>query len=125
MRPREACVNQEDVIRWLFYETWWTWNRSPNDPQLVHDWACHYFNLVEAFAWFVFAVLVFRRWTQHHKSQVELIYALAFVAFGLSDVIEAWRLTSWLLWWKAINLTALIALRKSVIQNFYPDQRLF
>ena len=80
---------------------------------------------MEATAWFLFAALVLYRWWRHRRSSLELWYALAFVLFGLSDLIEARWLTSWLLWWKGVNLVALFWLRRTVLRRYYPDARLF
>lgn len=118
-------MSSDDVVRWLWSETWWSWNRPPNEPYFFNDIACHYFNLVEATAWFLFAALVLMRWQRFRRSILELFYSLAFLTFGISDLIEAWRLTSWLLWWKLANLIALLVLRKVVLRRCYPGSRLF
>jgi len=114
-----------EIIDVLFWQTWWSWSRSANDPVNWMDRACHYFNFVEATAWFVFSLLVVSRWRRSRCSHLELWYALAFVLFGISDVIEAWVLKSWLLWWKAINLLALFLLRRVVMRRFYPMAKVF
>ncbi len=114
-----------EIVRILWFETWWSWARSDSEPYLWTDLACRGFNFVEAAAWFVFAGLVARRWWHLHRSRLELVYALAFVLFGVSDLIEAWRLTSWLLWWKGANLAALFWLRRTVLRQHYPEARLF
>lgn len=114
-----------DILRLLFFETWWSWSRSPNETYLWTEIASRYFNFVEAAAWFIFAGLVSRRWHRHHKSLLELWYVFAFVLFGVSDLIEAWILTSWLLWWKGINLMVLFLLRRIIMRRFYPDARIY
>lgn len=116
---------REELLRILWFETWWRWIRPANDPLLPHDYACHYFNLLEAAIWFIFSALVIRRWRTGRRSPLELGYAAAFLLFGASDVVEAWILTSWLLWWKAANLIALIVLRREVIRRLYPGSRLY
>jgi len=118
-------VSFKSIFQLLWTETWWTWNRPPRDPLLFHDFACHYFNLCEATVWFVIAALVLKRWWTFRRSFLEVGYAIAFLLFGISDVIEAWNLTSWLLWWKAINLVALFQFRRTIIGRYYPDRRLF
>lgn len=118
-------LSLSDVLRILFWETWWSWSRATSEPYTWIDVACRDFNFVEAFAWFVFSFLVFRRWRRFRHSPLELWYALAFVTFGISDVIEAWFLTSWLLWWKVVNLAALFLLRRSVMRRFYPTAKVF
>ena len=114
-----------EVFRILWFETWWSWSRPAGKPYLWTDIACRGFNFVEATAWFLFAALVLYRWWRHRRSSLELWYALAFVLFGLSDLIEARWLTSWLLWWKGANLVALFRLRRTVLRRYYPDSRLF
>ncbi len=114
-----------DLARILWFETWWSWLRPPGEPYLWTDYACRGFNFVEAAAWFVFAALVLRRWCRCHRSGFELAYALAFLLLGVSDVIEAWWLTSWLLWWKGLNLIALFRLRQLVLKRHYPDSKLY
>lgn len=114
-----------DVIDILFFKTWWSWTRGANEPYTWTDIACRSFNVVEAAAWFIFAVLVLIRWQRHRNSNLELWYALAFVLFGVSDVVEAFFLTSWLLWWKGVNLVALFLLRGRIMRRFYPDAKVF
>ncbi|MBS0202829.1 MAG: hypothetical protein JSS49_08025 [Planctomycetes bacterium] len=113
------------ALRILFYETWWSWNRPAGAPYTWMEIAGRGFNGVEATAWFIFAVLVFRRGLKYRRSKCELWYGVAFVLFGISDVIEAWILTSWLLWWKAINLVVLFSLRRSIMKRYYPDARVY
>ena len=114
-----------DLIRILFVETWWSWSRNANEPHTWTDVACRSFNVVEAAAWFIFAGLVLRRWSRLRQSRLELWYVMAFVLFGVSDVIETWALTSWLLWWKVVNLYALFRLRRTVMRRFHPDAKVF
>ena len=115
----------QNLLQTLWFETWWTCPHSAKAPRSFQDVACHYFNLVEAATWFVFAALVACRWAKFHRSTIEIAYAVAFLLFGLSDIIESWFLTSWLLWWKSVNLVLLLRLRQIVIRQFYPENRLF
>lgn len=114
-----------DLLRWAWSETWWTWERPNHVPPTIQDVLCHGFNLLEASAWFVFAGLILTRWARYRRSPVELAYAGAFILFGISDLVESQWLTSWLLWWKLINLYALYRLRQWVLKRHYPDQRLY
>ena len=114
-----------EIARIVWFETWWSWSRPPSEPYLWTDIACRSFNFVEAAAWLVFAALVLRRWCHFRRSSLELCYAVAFVLFGVSDLIEAWWLTSWLLWWKGLNLIALYWLRRLVLKRHYPDSKLY
>jgi hypothetical protein len=65
------------------------------------------------------------RFIRFRRSWLELAYAIAFVAFGLSDFKEAYRLESWLLLFKGINLIALLWLRHLVIRNWYPTSKIY
>jgi hypothetical protein len=114
-----------DVLRILFFETWWSWERTPKEAYTWVDVACRGFNFVEAAAWFLFAILVFRRWCRYRQSKRELGYAVAFILFGLSDLIEAWMLTSWLLWWKGINLVTLFLMRRTIMRRYYPRAKVY
>jgi hypothetical protein len=49
----------------------------------------------------------------------------AFVVFGLTDFREAYRLESWLLLFKGINLVALLWLRHTVIRRWYPASKVY
>ena len=124
-RSDEGYDYMKDFTRILFFETWWTWARNTNEPYSWTDFACRGFNFVEAAAWIIFAGLVFVRWRRCRKSNLELWYMLAFTLFGVSDLTEAWVVTSWLLWWKAVNLVGLFYLRRTVMRRFYPDARVF
>ncbi len=75
--------------------------------------------------WFCLATAVLARWTKYRRSRLEPLYALAFLAFGATDVAEASSLTTWLILVKGANLLALLWLRAIVIRRFYPDRTLF
>lgn len=107
----------------LWWHEWWRFD--PQGPTRDLIWQ-HVLNLIEGVSWFVFAGLVFRRFRRSRKSgRLELSYAFAFLLFGLSDFIQAYRLTSWLLVWKLVNLIVLLALRRVVIKKHYPESKLF
>jgi hypothetical protein len=91
----------------------------------LSNFICHYFNLVEAFVWMIFAVLVLRRWIRLRRTPLEAGYATAFLLFGISDVIESEVLTSWLLWWKVVNVVVLFQLRRLIMHRHYPGCRLY
>lgn len=109
------------AMRWLTTRVWWAY-----DPQA--DWYAqpyHWINLVEGCAWLLLAALVLRRWSRGARSHVELLYALAFVTFGLSDFREAYVVESWLILFKGVNLAALLVLRWIVIRRYYPASRTY
>ena len=84
-----TVASMDDLAQTLFWKTWWSWSRPSKEPYTWIDIACRDFNFVEAGAWFVFAILVIYRWQHHRRSSLELWYALAFLLFGVSDLIEA------------------------------------
>ena len=108
--------------RELLSHPWWTYN-----PETVTAWGLAYrwFNVCEAGVWFAFAALVANRWRRHRQSSFELLYALAFTTFGLSDLREASVISSGLILAKAVNLGTLLWLRAYVMRRWYPDSRLY
>jgi hypothetical protein len=104
----------------LLTHTWWRYHSAEPLSQ-----AYHYFNLAEGVAWLVFAALVLRRFRRHRKSWLEVAYALAFVSFGATDFVEAYRLTSGLLLIKGANLGILLWLRAMVIRRYYPGSKIY
>jgi hypothetical protein len=106
----------------VFLRTWWRY-RPAETPWVTFPY--HAFNLFEGTAWVVLSILVLDRYRRKRRSPIELAYALAFFAFGLTDFREAYALDSWLLWLKLLNLIALFRLRWAVIHRFYPESRLY
>jgi hypothetical protein len=88
----------------------------PHDPSFVYG------NQLEAVFWilvgFAFAVvaLVRRTWRPHSA-----VAALAFVAFGVTDIVEshtgAWWRPWWLLVWKATCIGALLWLLTDYVRQ--------
>src|SRR5487761_1382578 len=93
--------------QWLT-RSWWRY--SSREPSSFSEFY-HWFNIVEGAAWCVIAGLVSRRFIKHRKSRLEVVYAMAFVAFGLSDFVEARALPTWLILAKGANLSLLFCLR--------------
>jgi hypothetical protein len=112
----------ESTVDILWTHTWWSFARDGDNPLSI---AYHSFNLIEGAAWMIFCGLVLSRRARLRISILELWYALAFFAFGLSDFREAYYQQSWLIWFKAVNLAALIWLRHAVIKRLYPDSKLY
>jgi hypothetical protein len=115
-------VNASHWIELLLWQTWWSW--TPADRSW-HAVFVHTFNLMEGAVWLAFSGLVVRRYIQRKNSAWELVYALAFLTFGLSDLVEAYSLTSWLIWFKLVNLVFLWKLRQLVRTQWYPENRIY
>jgi hypothetical protein len=105
----------------LLIEPWWTWDPTSAG---IGDVAYRWFNLAEAAAWFVFGLMVFHRWRRHRHSGIEVVYAAAFVLFGLTDVREAWQQSALLLAVKGAVLAGLLTLRCVVRHRYYPESML-
>jgi hypothetical protein len=107
----------------LWFRTWWSYAGADDR---FHATIYRGLNLVEAVVWFVFAALVAWRAMRHHRlAGLELVYALLFLTFGLTDVREAWALQSWLIWLKLANLIALIGVRRLVMRRHYSLAKLY
>ena len=111
----------EELYHFLFVKTWWRYEPTG-------DWAgqlYHWFNLLEGVAWIVIAALVLRRYFRHRHSLLEPLYALAFLTFGLSDFVEAYQLTTWLIFGKGLILFTILGLRHYLLRRYYPESRSF
>lgn len=115
-------MSLQRVMDFLWFRVWWKYP-DPTDPWFSFPY--HIFNLFEGACWVVFAGLVLRRYLTLRRSQLEILYALAFFTFGLTDFRESYVLQSWLVWVKLLNLIALIRLRSISIRRWYPGSRLF
>jgi hypothetical protein len=106
----------------LWFRVWWKYP-NPTDPwfSIPH----HVFNLFEGGCWVIFAGLVLWRFGRFRRSRGEILYAVAFFTFGLTDFREAHVLQSWLVWVKLLNLIALVWLRSIAIRRWYPGSRLY
>ncbi len=105
----------------LLSKTWWTDRAGDGWFTHLYSWS----NVIEGCIWALFAVLVLRRYFKHRRSPIELLYALAFLTFGLTDFEESYSLTSWLVIAKGINRMALLWLRRYVLRHFYPQQKTY
>ena len=120
LRSRVPDLATRDLRSWLL-DPWWIWDAATAGPgDIFYRW----FNLVEAGAWFVFAALVLARWSRNRRSGLEIAYALAFVAFGLTDVREAWEQSAPLFAIKGVVLAILLVLRWLLHRRHYPESRL-
>src|SRR6478752_5641459 len=102
----------------LVTHVWWEYRTSTAQGQFYHS-----LNLGEGFVWLVLAALVAARFVRRRQSWLEVAYSAAFVVFGLTDFREAYRLESWLLLFKGVNLVALLWLRHIVIRRYYPASK--
>lgn len=109
-------------IELLWSRAWWHYGQ-PGEAWFSMPY--HVFNLFEGACWIVIGGLVLRRYVAFRRSRIEVVYAMAFVTFGLTDLREAYVLESWLVWAKLANLIALVVLRRVVIARWYPESRLF
>jgi hypothetical protein len=115
-------VGLRSAADYFLIRRWWTYRSgSPAWVEVPY----HTFNLFEGTAWVILGVLVCRRYLKFGQSRVELVYALAFFAFGLTDFREAYALDSWLIWLKAANLVVLLWLRSVVISRYYRGSKLY
>ncbi len=106
----------------VFTQVWWRYDGA-SDDWFTHLY--HWFNLLEGCAWLVVAGLILRRFLCHRKSRLEIVYAVAFVTFGLTDFQESLEQSSWLIWIKLVNLVGLILLRRRMMTKHYPSARVY
>ena len=92
----------------LLSRPWWYW--EPSEAS-TGDWAYHLFNLAEATAWFVIAVVIVRR-SRQVSQWVDRWLAFTLLLFGLSDVAEAWMVSIALVAVKLMILITLLLLKK-------------
>ena len=105
----------------LLTNTWWTYRAGDGWFGLLYSW----FNVVEGCLWILLAGLVLRRYLKHRRSKLELLYAVSFLTFGLTDFRESYSLTTVLVIAKGINLVILLWLRRYVLRHFYPQQKTY
>ena len=108
------------LVEWLVTYTWWRYRSRDAFSQVYH-----FLNLTEGLIWILFAGLVLARFIRHRRSAWEIMYAAAFLTFGLTDFREAYRVESWLLLIKGLNLGVLFWLRRLVIRRFYPHCKIY
>jgi len=127
---RGAAAKQEDrqlkmLLDILWTRTWWVYAGS-EDP--IHAMIYRGINLIEGAFWVGFSVLVLIRRSKQpcgKRTALEIVYAVTFFAFGLTDFREAVALQSWLIWIKLAILILLIMVRRRVIKSLYPESKLY
>ena len=109
-------INPYDILNYEFIHI-----PYPN----LTGWNMYYvvFNNIEGVLWFCFAVYVLFRYVRNRKTGYEILYALSFFAFGLTDLIEAWGMTLGVLLLKGVCLLAIFQGRKLVIEK-YPGKKI-
>lgn len=103
----------------LLRHTWWHSQRNAGG---WFDVVYPAFNIVEAICWFAVAVYVWRRARRHAGRRLEFLYAALWLAFGLTDLREAWAQQTWLILLKGCLLGVLLVLRRIVLRR-YPNRR--
>ncbi|WP_404306120.1 hypothetical protein [Neorhodopirellula lusitana] len=106
----------------LIQRTWWRY--SPRHGDLFND-LYHGFNLCEGAFWVALSCLVLRRYWIHRNSQLEIVYSILFLTFGITDFVESSALTSWLIWLKVMNLVPLFLVRRTIIRRYYRESKLY
>lgn len=76
------------------------------------------FNFFESACWLIFGMVVAVRYLRYRKTPFEALYALAFLLFAFTDLVETTGLTVMLLLFKLACLLALIPLRKLVLAHY-------
>jgi len=84
----------------------------------------YWFNLIEGIAWFTIGGYVFIRFVRNRKSPYEIIYAILFFLFGMTDFREMRNLPVWLLALKAIILVSLLSARFNLKKNHYGNLKI-
>ena len=81
------------------------------------------FNGLEALLWWSLAGYVWTRWIRHRKTPLEHLYAVSFVFFGVTDVLEMDSYTVGLLLLKGFILASILLCRRLVLMH-YPGRKL-
>ena len=115
-------MDLKSVADYLLFRTWWTY-RSGGPASFEMPFRA--FNLFERVVWVVFSGLVLRRYLRNRHSTTEVLYAMAFFIFGLTDFREAYVLQSWLVWVKLANVMLLLWLRAHIIKSYYLESKVY
>ena len=97
-----------------------TISEMKNQPEGWFEWSYVAFNWFEALGWISFAWYVWWRGWKGQGTAVEFFYGLAFLLFGITDVIEVYKLTLGLFLVKARLLLGLVLLRNGVVPLYAP-----
>lgn len=107
-----------EFLKALWNKPWWIF-----DPETAGLWGHLYrgFNIFEGIVWIVFALIVIFRYKKSGESSWEIVYAITFFLFGLTDFREATVQSAPLVLVKGFILILLLRLRHFVIKNCYTD----
>lgn len=92
---------------------------SRNITDLIYSW----FNVTEGIAWLAIALYVFRRYLVHQKTNLEIIYTLLFIVFGISDFWESYIVQLWLIMTKGLIFAGIIIVRFRLVRKHYAGYR--
>jgi hypothetical protein len=84
-----------------------------------------WFNVIEALTWFSIAFLIVKRFKSQGQSAFEILYAVCFLIFGLTDCFEAWSFHNWLILFKWFNLLAVLYFRSLVLRKWYQNSKVY
>lgn len=76
------------------------------------------FNAVDALIWFSLAVFAWVRWAKNRRSSLEHLYAVSFLGFGVTDLLEMDRYTASLLLLKGFILATILLCRQLVLKHY-------
>jgi hypothetical protein len=111
-----------DLLDFCWTHVWWSWAGDKNTPGSAFY---SNFNLYEGFWWWIVSAYMLQRFLRNkQKTGLEFSYYLSFVLFGMTDFIEMYFLTSWLVAVKGINLAMIFALRHDIVRKIYPGLKM-
>jgi len=103
----------------MLAKQWWVYSAEATD--LSHFY--HWFNIVEGTIWCLIGLFVFRRYLENQHCLSEVAYGVGFFLFGISDFVEAQGLYTWLILYKALNIIALLGLRRHLLRRHYTEAK--
>lgn len=95
---------------WFWTQVLWHFPRRPASWELAY----HGFNLLEGGVWEGFALVTLWRALRRGGACLEWPFALAFLSFGVTDFLEAYRVTPGLVVFKALNCGMLLWIRAAI-----------
>ncbi len=114
MLAADDLLTSGTALEFLQY-IWWHSHRNAGG---WFDVVYPAFNVVEAICWFCVATYVWRRARRHSGPRLEFFYAALWLAFGLTDLREAWAQQTWLILLKGCLLAVLLSLRRIILRRY-------